>query len=148
MQDRAIVDEFWRYKETVYKTIVNSREGIISDYACRLFLLRNPEYINLENYYETEAVLFRKLPGLRKLLKSNSFEKKIMRMIEEPVSYWDRDYYIDPKGDFFARQDSVRYRHSRNIATLRLNDWWEETDFQGGLFDDNRLMRAVCSALP
>lgn len=143
LQDRAIVDEFWRYKEIVYKTIVNSREGILSDYACRIFLLRNPEYINLENYFDSEAMLFRKLPGLRELLKSNSFEKEITRMIEEPVSYWDRDYYIDPKGDFFTRQDSVRYRHSRNIATLQLQDLsglaTTKTGFQGELFDDNRL---------
>ena len=143
LQDRVMVDEFWQTKNLVYKTIVNSREGILSDFACRLFLLRNPEYINLEYYFATEARLFRKLPGLRKLLISSSFEEEITRMIDEPVRYWYRDYYIDQKGDFFTRKDSVRYRHSRNIATLQLKDWSRlattETDFQGELFDDNRL---------
>ena len=142
LQDQVIVDGFWQYKNLVYKTIVNSREGILSDFASRLFLQRKPEFINLDCYFGTEAMLFRKLPDLRKLLISNSFEEKITRMVKEPVGYWDRDYYIDQKGDFFARQDSVRYRHNRKLATLKLEDpprlAANETavDFQGGLFDD------------
>ena len=143
--DRNIVDEFWTHKDWVYKNIINSREGVLSDFACRFFLRRNLEHIDLECYFGTEAEIFRRIPSLKELLTSDTFESQIRRMIDEPVYYRGRNYYIDRDGDFFARRDDVRYRHSRTDRVLALKDTLglvaAETvdEQQGALFDDNAL---------
>ena len=144
-KDRDIVDEFWSYKGWVYKHIVNSREGVLSDFACQLFLRRSIEYIGLDCYFGTETELFRRLPGLRELLTSHTFEDEMIRMLDEPVHYRDRNYYIDRDGDFFARRDGIRYRHSRTDRLLELKDTPRlvaaetENEQQGAFFDDNTL---------
>ena len=117
-KDRDIVDEFWKYKESVYKNIINSEDGILSDFACQFFLRRSPEHIHHDCYYGTENDLFRRLPGLRELLTSRLFRQEMVLMLDEPVHYRSRNYYIDKCGNFFAQQDSVRYRHSRSNRTL------------------------------
>ncbi len=122
LEDRDIVDRFWGYKDWVYKNIINSRSGVLSDLACQLFLRRNLDEINVDSYFETEPNFFRRLPRLRALLTSHEFESDLQRLIEEPIRYRDRHYYIDPAGDFFAHRDDVRYKHSRNVQVLSLKD--------------------------
>ena len=64
-------------------------------------------------------------------------------MLDEPVPYVARSYYVDQNGDFFARQDDVRYRHSRTRSVLETKAPIDPasiavvTDFQGVLFDDD-----------
>ena len=120
--DRDVVDRFWRYKDWVYKNIINSRMGVLSDLACQLFLRRHLDDIDVDSYFETEPDFFRRLPRLRELLISNEFETDVLRLIEEPVRYRNRNYYIDPAGDFFDRCDEVRYKHTRNDQVLSLKD--------------------------
>ena len=118
--DQDTVDAFWRCKNEVYKWIINSRKGVLSDFACRSFMRRHIESIRLEeDYFGTEGDIFRKLPGLKALLERQSFEHDVMQHIGAPISYQARRYYIDRSGDFFARQDSRRYRLARRVRTLR-----------------------------
>ena len=117
-EDRDTVDIFWKYKDWVYNNIINSKEGILSDFACKLFLRRNLEQIDRDSYFDTENRLFRKLPYLKDFLMSHTFEKEVIRLINEPVFYSARSYYIDQNGDFFDRQDDIRYRHSRRKCVL------------------------------
>ena len=142
--DRRTVDRFWRCKGWVYENVVNSREGVLSDLACKLFLRRNLGRIDRGSYFGTEADLFRKLPGLRELLAGRGFEDDVVRMIDETAYYRSRHFHIDPEGDFFARQDDVRYRQSRSDRALALMNGssragGETMDRrrQGGLFDDD-----------
>ena len=121
-EDRDIVDRFWGYKDWVYKKIINSRMGVLSDLACQLFLRRHLNDIDVDSFFETEPAFFRRLPQLRELLVSKKFETDVLRLIEGPVSYRNRNYFIDPTGDFFARCDDVRYRHSRNDQVFSLKD--------------------------
>ena len=86
--------------------------------------------------------LFQKLPGLRELLTSRTFIEEVMRMVDEPVYYVARSYYIDRDGDFFGRKDDVRYRHCRTESVLTLKTpadsaaaVEEATGSQGDLFD-------------
>ena len=143
--DRDIVDQFWTHKNWVYKNIINSKDGLLSDFACRFFLRRNLERVGPACYFGTEAEIFRKLPGLRELLVCNTFESEITRMIDEPVYFRERSYFIDHGGDFFARHDEVRYRHSRTDAILELKDTAGQVpvdtvnETQGAFFDDNPL---------
>ena len=119
-KDRDIVDEFWKYKETVYKNIINSEEGILSDIVCQFSLRRNPEHIHLDCYYGTENGLFRRLPGLRELLTCQTFRRDVELMLDGSIYYRSRHYYIDDGGNFFSRQDETRYRHKRSSCTLAI----------------------------
>ena len=141
--DRDTVDAFWNQKDWVYKNIINSREGVLADFACRVFMRRNIERIDRDCFFTTEGEIFRKTPGLRELLTSATFESEVVRIVDEPVRYRERCYYVDADGDFFGRRDDVRYRHSRveralppeKAAALATDDnakWW-----QGALFDDD-----------
>ena len=141
--DRRVVDRFWKYKGWVYENVINSREGVLSDFACKTFLRRNLRRVDRDSYFGTEADLFRKLPGLRELLTCRRLDDDVARMTDEPIRYGNRHFYIDPEGDFFARKDDVRYQHRRSTRVLapvngpglmeveRMNQW------QGGLFDDD-----------
>ena len=142
-KDREVVDEFWKYKEAVYKTIINSEEGILSDSVSQFFLRRNPEHIHLDCYYGTETGLFRKLPGLRELLTCNTFRRDVRHMLAGKVCYRSRHYYVDEDGDFFAREDETRYQHKRSSCTLEIETATGLTtanaasELQGALFDED-----------
>ena len=141
-KDKGIVDEFWKCKDLVYKEIINSEDSVLSDFACKKFLRKNLGRIKYDSFFGTEAKLFQQLPGLRALLTSRLFKAEAIRMIDEPVCYVFRDYYIDREGDFFSRQDDVRYRHSRSKRILKLKMKIDSaakavTGSQGVLFDDD-----------
>lgn len=121
-KDKNIVDAFWQCKDWVYKKIINSEDSVLSDFACKKFLQKNLGRIKSASFFGTETKLFQQLPGLRELLTSRSFKAEVIRMVDEPVCYVFRNYYIDREGDFFSRQDDVRYRHSRSkrILTLKM----------------------------
>lgn len=141
-KDKNIVDAFWQCKDWVYKEIINSEDSVLSDFVCKIFLRKNLGRIKYDSFFGTEAKLFQQLPGLRGLLTSRSFKAEAIRMVDEPVCYVFRDYYIDREGDFFSRQDDVRYRHSRSkrILTLKMkinSAVKAATGSQGVLFDDD-----------
>lgn len=141
-KDKDIVDAFWKCKDLVYKEIINSEDSVLSDFICKIFLRKNLGRIKYDSFFGTEPELFQQLPGLRALLTSRSFKAEVICMVDEPVCYVFRDYYIDREGDFFSRQDDVRYRHSRSkrILTLKLkidSAAKAVTGSQGVLFDDD-----------
>ena len=141
--DRRAVDQFWKCKGWVYENVINSREGVLSDFACKFFLRRNLGRVGRDSYYGTEAELFRKLPGLREFLTGHGSSDDVVRMLDEPVYYTSRHYHVNPEGDFFARQDDVRYQHSRSDRDLILEHGpgLTETEtmnqWQGALFDED-----------
>ncbi len=100
-KDEGIVDEFWKYKDWVYKKIINSEDSVLSDFICKVFLRKNLGRIKCDSFFGTETKLFQQLPGLRELLTSRSFKAEVICMVDEPVCYVFRDYYIDREGDFF-----------------------------------------------
>lgn len=142
-RDRNVVDAFWMHKDWVYKNIINSHDGVVADFVCRTFLRRSLARVERGAFFDTEAKLFQQLPGLRALLTSRRFEDEAIRMLDESVPYVARSYYVDQNGDFFARQDDVRYRHSRTRSALGPKTPIDTasiavvTDSQGVLFDDD-----------
>ena len=140
-RDRKVVDAFWMHKDWVYNNIINSHDGVLADFVCRMFLRQNLARFERDAFFGTEARLFQQLPGLRELLTSRRFEGEAIRMLDEPVHYVSRSYYVDQNGDFFARQDDVRYRHSRTRSVLEPKIPTDPaaielvTEFQGVLFD-------------
>jgi hypothetical protein len=117
-RDQSAVDQFWLYKEQVYRHVINSRAGVLADIACQNFMRRHLNKMSLEDYFVTEPQVFRKLPGLRNLLTNRLFEIQMMRLMDGPISYTARHFYIDSNSDFFARNDTGRYRQSRERCTL------------------------------
>ena len=82
-QLRRAVDEFWLYKDQVYRHVINSRVGVLADFACQFFMRRHLDEVTPEDYFVTEAYIFRKLRGLRDLLTSRSFEAQILSQFSE-----------------------------------------------------------------
>jgi uncharacterized protein len=109
-KDRTVIDEFWISKDTVYRHIINSRSGILADFACQLFMHRHLNDLRKEDYLGTEEQIFRKLPGLRKLLTRRSFEAELTRLLDKPIAYKARRFFIEPRSDFFAHDDRGRYQ--------------------------------------
>ena len=142
-KDRDVVDGFWKCKDWVYNHIINSREGVLSDFVCKLLLRRNLARVDRNSFFGTEERLFQKLPDLRKLLTSRTFKEQAMRMVSGHVRYVGRSYYIDQDGDFFSRQDDIRYRHRRRQHDLSFEVQTDSvtaesaTEQQGVLFDDH-----------
>ena len=133
---------FWKCKDLVYKEIINSEDSVLSDFICKIFLRKNLGRIKCDSFFGTETKLFQQLPGLRELLTSPSFKAEVIPMVDEPVCYVFRNYYINQEGDFFSRQDDVRYRHSRSKRILTLQMKIDSavktvTGSQGVLFYDD-----------
>jgi hypothetical protein len=116
--DLAVVDSFWGHKDAVYKHVVNSRQGVLADWACQRFMLLNLNQLCPEDYFTTETHMFRLLPGLRQLLTSRSFDVDVNQYIDSPISYKARRFFIKPNGDFFAREDRVRYQQCKEERVL------------------------------
>jgi HD superfamily phosphohydrolase len=138
-RDRAAVDEFWTYKDQVYRYLINSRSGVLADFACQLFMRRHLNKITVNDYFLTETQMFRKLPGLQKLLTNPLFEAEVMRQLDESILYKIRRFFIDPNADFFQRNDVRRYRQIKEDKVLlpRRTDVVKRTELKQDLFDDD-----------
>jgi uncharacterized protein len=138
-RDRAAVDEFWMYKDQVYRYLINSRTGVLADFACQLYMRQNLNKITVNDYFLTETQMFRKLHGLQKLLTSPLFEAGIMRQLDESILYKMRRFFIDSDADFFKRDDARRYRQIKeNRVLLRQGaDAVSKTELKQDLFDDD-----------
>jgi hypothetical protein len=138
-RDRAVVDEFWLYKDKVYRYVINSRIGVLADFVCQLFMRRHLDQLTRFDYFLTEAQMFRKLRGLQRLLTSRSFETEVMRELDASISYKVRRFFIDSKGDFFGRDDRNRYQQTKDDRILlpRGIDVLDTTELKQDLFDDD-----------
>jgi hypothetical protein len=137
--DRVIVDEFWSYKDLVYRQLINSRRGILADFACQLFMRNNIAALKASDYYNTETGIFRKLPGLRELLTSRSFDMDVASFFDRAIAYRLRRFIIDDAGDFFKREDTSRYRQSKTDCMLAPPTVAVKstTEVEQDLFDDD-----------
>jgi uncharacterized protein len=137
-RDVAIVDSFWNYKDEVYRHIINSRRGVLADLACQWSMREYIHQFGPGDYFSTEPEIFRKLPGLRKLLTDRAFETEMLRQLVKPVVYNARRFFIDPNGVFFERDDSVRYRQTREERAVSRRDIGVATaeELNRDLFDD------------
>lgn len=128
----SAVDEFWSYKDYIYCHVINSKTGALVDHACQTYMRSCLDNITKDDHFIKEKTMFKKLPGLRELLRSPSFEKTMMMRIEQPIRYNVRNFFINPKADFFSRDDKGRYLQSKKeCAILPDNiDSGEPTNFQ------------------
>jgi HD superfamily phosphohydrolase len=132
--DQEIVDQFWLYKDQIYTHVINSRTGILADSACQLFMKRHMADIGKEDYFSTEEAVFKKMPGLRNLLKSRNFENLVA---SDTITVTMRRFFIDRRNSFFERDDKKRYLQARTSAKLEVElQEAQNAQHTGDLFGD------------
>ncbi|MBB3313462.1 hypothetical protein FHT78_005254 [Rhizobium sp. BK196] len=119
--DRDKVDGFWEYKDQVYRHVINSPLGILADKACQLLMERHIGQFGPQDYFSTERTAFSKIPGLHKLLKASNFPRAVSDLIDGPVPFKERRFVVDKGGDFHNREDSQRYRQTKQPRELPLS---------------------------
>lgn len=113
--DQEIVDDFWHRKAQTYKILINSKSGVLADYACQAHMTSHLKKLSRRDYFATEDQIFRKLPDLRRLLISPNFEHSVVTQMTEPLTYSARFFEIDRTQSFFERNDKKRYiQHKEN----------------------------------
>jgi len=117
---QEIVDQFWLYKDQVYRHVINSSLGIFADQTCQAFARRHLKSLEAADYFTDEDTLFRKLPGLRQLLTSPDFVSEAPKFLPETIPYTERRFLVDRSADFFSREDRKRYIQTRNPMILNV----------------------------
>ena len=111
--DQQAVDAFWRRKHEVYYRIVHSCEGILADFVSQEVLRRQLHRVIKDDYFGDDRLMFDRLPELRATLTSTLMEREAL-LLGTPDFYVARKYFVDQSGDFFSRNDDVRYRHVKS----------------------------------
>ena len=112
--DQDVVDGFWNHKDDVYRLVVHSRQGILSDFASQEALRHHIHQVSIEDYFGDDQFMFKKLPGLKDTLTGTSMDREIPYHLGTPAFYVARAYFVDESGDFFSRNDSSRYQHVKS----------------------------------
>jgi len=141
--DRELVDHFWSCKDSVYTHIINSRRGVLADFSCQVFMREHLTELSASDYFTTENDIFRTLRGLRELLTSRSFESEVRRYLDRPIHYKIRRFFVKQSGDFFKREDLVRYQQRKEDGLLVPGEFSaaETAELSRDLFDDDRIPR-------
>lgn len=122
---QAIVDQFWEYKDQVYRHVINSSLGILADQICQVFARANLARLGAVDYFATEDALFQKLPGLRKLLTRSDFASEAAKYFPQTIHYTARRFLINSTCNFFARDDA-RYFQTREQMSLSVGSARDE----------------------
>jgi uncharacterized protein len=116
--DRETVDEFWHQKDSVYRHVINSADGVLADHACQAFMRRHIDRFEMEDYFSTEDRIFSKLPGLRALLTSPAFGTKVWLHLADHVPYKARRFFVEANaGDGLGRYKQEK--HDRMLSQPR-----------------------------
>jgi hypothetical protein len=138
IEDRQLVDSFWQQKGQAYKYIIGSSLGVLADFACQHFFRMNRQRLSPADYFITEEAMFRKLPGLHRLLTSRSFEVDVSKLLLGPLPFVVRRFFVNDEGDFFIRDDKRRYQQTREKRVLHPKDIRQEQrsgDLFNGIFN-------------
>jgi HD superfamily phosphohydrolase len=137
--DRELVDQFWSCKDWVYRHVINSRQGVLADFACQMFMRRHLSELSAADYFTTESHIFRTLRGLRELLRSRSFESEVRRYFDRSIRYKARRFFVEPSADFFAREDRARYQQTKEDRLLMPEELTvvEVEELRRDLFDED-----------
>lgn len=135
---QEIVDQFWLYKDQVYRHVINSSLGVLADQVCQAFARQHLKDLDASDYFTDEEALFRKLPGLRQLLTSPDFASEAAEYLPETIHYTERRFLVDRTADFFSREDGKRYTQVRNPMTLSVKGRHKKlvARTSGDLFDN------------
>jgi hypothetical protein len=139
--DGNIVDEFWRYKDDVYRNLINSKIGILADMVCQGFLRHHLTKIAREDYFLAERDFFRKLPGLKKVLANITSDPEISRILDQPITYTVRRFSVNLRTDFRLCKYKDRYIQRKTFGYLsaQSHPGVKPQQLHRDLFDDDRV---------
>lgn len=138
-EDKKAIDAFWSYKDKVYRYLVRSPRGVIADYLCQEALEADIHRIGPQDFLSTERVLFAKCPSLGALIRSGPSWSSLEWVIQGPIAYQSRHFFIEDGADFFAREDKLRYRQIRESRVILAETAEVLTTRSGDLFGAHRL---------
>lgn len=139
ISDQQAVDQFWSYKDQVYTHVISSKAGVLADLSCQISMRQHLGVLVRDDYFSTEDAIFRKLPGLRDLLRTQTFGDLVRTSIGEVIEVRKRRFFVDPTGDFFRREDRRRYSQTRKREMMPVEPRVTEVIFEmGDLFGDQR----------
>jgi len=118
--DANIVDRFWSYKDDVYRFLIRSKRGVLADHICQHFAEKALHKLSRDDYFSSEKNFFKKVPEVRKFLRSKVARRAEILPKGEAVSYKLRSFYVYPDVDFFSREDCGRYRQAKVDGVLNI----------------------------
>jgi hypothetical protein len=94
--DQAVLDGFWRLKNTVYDQLIASGSSAIADYICREYMRKNVTRFWSGEYFSTESTLRKTHPQLFVLLRQlRDAPTTLPSGTERTITYERRRFYID-----------------------------------------------------
>jgi hypothetical protein len=73
------------------------------------------------DYFATESHIFRRLPGLRALLRSPSFETDVNRHLDRPILFKVRRFFVEQSVDFFRAKITRGINKRKKITSCYLS---------------------------
>jgi len=118
--DANVVDRFWSYKDDVYRFLIRSERGVLADHICQYFAEKSLHKLSRDDYFASEQSFFKKVPEVRRLLRSRIARRAENLPKGESVSYKFRSFYVHSTSDFFSREDCNRYRQTKVDGVLSI----------------------------
>ncbi len=136
--DQKLVDSFWHLKDQVYRCVINSTVGVSADLVIQASMLKHIRLFTSQDYLTTESEVFRKLPTLQKAFGEGELFPIARTLLPPKQSCLARRFDIDPRRNFFAREDALRYTQRRIEREL---DLVPILGFTGGLYRQGAFRR-------
>lgn len=117
---REIVDAFWLCKDEMYNLVIRSKLGVLFDTLFQEAAEDIIDRLSPEDFYTTETSIFRRHSIFRDATQRRYWKEMASALLPDESDYLIRRFYIDEEGDFFSREDRVRYRQSKQPSSLTL----------------------------
>lgn len=121
-RSRDVVDSFWHLKDEMYTLVIRSKLGVLFDTLFQEAAKHTIDEFCPADFYLTESQAFKKFPALRDATQKRLWRRMIETLLPAELNYQARRFYIEESADFFAHQDSERYRQSKTPSLLTLKD--------------------------
>lgn len=118
--DQRIVDGFWELKDRAYKYIVRSPRGVLADKLCEAALDMDREHITPADFLSSEKSLLRKSPRLKRLLVDGVVDPALLERVGMTINYVERHFYVNEDVAFFSRNDTGRYKQTKQRKEVSL----------------------------
>lgn len=121
-KDRQIVDNFWRMKDEMYNLVIRSRLGVLYDSLFQEAFRTLIDQSNPNDFYLTDTEAFQKFPVLKKAASKADWVRVAQDTLPKEISFVVRRFTVNLEGDFFKREDKVRYQQVKIGGHLTLRD--------------------------
>ncbi|QDM39680.1 HD domain-containing protein [Altererythrobacter sp. TH136] len=118
--DQETVDSFWNLKGEIYNLVIRSSFGAFLDQLFLEIFKREQDRISPNDFYLSEAQMFKKFPGLRKAFDPSFIEQFSREAFSGYLSVTVRHFHVDQSQDFFTRCDALRYKHTKELRNVQI----------------------------